>query len=169
MSIENKLAALATILDDAMRTGFADLSRSAAAALLTLHYRGPMTTSELAVLIGVAQPTAVRLIDGLVRARLMRRGDRHGRSALLHLEAKGRRRADQLQAARLQVSQDLLQGLTSADRRALDRILGKLLIQGTQGWDHARTTCRLCAHDLCTGGDCPVGTRARALEALERT
>ena len=68
---ENKLSVLATLIDDTMRAGFAELSQSAAAALLTLRLRGSMTTSELAAIIGVAQPTAVRLVDGLVRAGLV--------------------------------------------------------------------------------------------------
>ncbi len=169
MLIENKLTALATMLDDGMRAGFSDFSQSAVAAILTLRHRGPLTTSELAAIIGVAQPTAVRLIDGLVRAGLARRGARQGRSAPLHLEAKGRRRADRLQAARLRVAGGLLRGLSAPDLRALDRIVDKLLAGGTRSRDHARATCRLCAHDRCAGDDCPVGTRARALDTVEGT
>ncbi len=164
MLIENKLAALATMLDDGMRAGFSDLSASAAAAILTLRHRGSLTTSDLASILGVAQPTAVRLIDGLVRSGLARRGARQGRSAPLHLQSKGRRRAKRLQAARLRVAGDLLQGLGAADRRSLDRILDQLLAGGTGSRDQVRTTCRLCALDRCAGDHCPVGTRAKTLE-----
>lgn len=167
MLMENKLCALATMIEDTMRGGFSDLSPSAAAAVLTLRYREPLTTSELAAIVGVAQPTAVRLVDGLVRSGLVRRGSREGRSAPLRLEAKGRRRADRLQAARLRAAGDLVDGLSRSECQVFNRVVDKLLARGTRGLDHARTSCRLCDHELCTAGHCPVGARAQELNDLE--
>src|SRR5262249_51046029 len=81
MNLPNKLGALGVLVMDAMESVLGELSPSAAALLLTLRYRGEMTTTALAGIDGVAQPTAVRVADGLVRRGLLERRGRGGRAA----------------------------------------------------------------------------------------
>ena len=84
MLLENHLAALGTLVRDRMVAGFGGMSPSAAAVLLTLANRGPMAVSELAAILGVAQPTASRLLDGLA-------GGLAGDGLVARREKRGRR------------------------------------------------------------------------------
>ena len=167
MLMANHLGALALIVDDRCGAAFGGLSRSAAACLLTLGHQAPITTSALARRLGISQPTAVRVIDGLVRAGLVARAPRAGRSAPLSLSAAGRARADGLQAARLTAIDGLLAPLDGAERAELARLMAKMLGAATEGRAQAERSCRLCAHDLCSGPACPVGQRATDLEAAD--
>jgi DNA-binding MarR family transcriptional regulator len=164
MIAANKLGALGLLLTDAMGAALGDLSPSAAALLLTLRYRGDMTTTALARIAGISQPTAVRVADGLVRRGLILRQDRAGRTAPLRLTRMGARQAEALQRARLKAMERLLAGLSATERAAFERTLDKLLAATTGSRAFARTTCRLCDHAVCDGRLCPIGTRASELE-----
>lgn len=167
MNAANKLGALATLLADRLRDALDDLSPSAAAALLTLRYRGVMTTSELATITGIAQPTAVRIVDGLVRRGLLSRGGRSGRATPIELTPEGEQAADRAQAARLAAMQRLLDGLPDTERAGFETLLNHLLAAATSSRAGARTTCRLCDHGICNGPACPIGSRATAIEMGE--
>jgi DNA-binding MarR family transcriptional regulator len=77
----NKLGAFGVLLSDALGNATADLSPSAAALLLSLFYRQDLTVTALAKVGGIAQPTAVRVLDGLVRQGFIERKGRAGRAA----------------------------------------------------------------------------------------
>lgn len=160
----NKLGVLGLLVVDAIETSFGDFSRSAAALLLTLHYHGPMTATELAMISGVTQPTAVRVVGGLIRRGLVVRGGRSGRTAPLGLTREGSESANALQAARLDAMERLLATLPKADRMQFERSLDRLLASATRSRTFARTTCRLCDHTGCSGPLCPIGTRANEIE-----
>ena len=164
MICANKLGALGVLLSDAMESALDDLSESAAALLLTLHYRPDSTASELAEVAGIAQPTAVRVLDGLVRRGLIERQSTIGRIVPLRLTAAGRKRAEVLQTARLNTLDRLLAALPEQDRAAFERALDLMLAAATISRPFARTTCRLCDHVICDGPLCPIGTRATELE-----
>jgi DNA-binding MarR family transcriptional regulator len=167
MIFANKLGALGVLLMDAMEAALGELSPSAAALLLTLRYRGAMTTTALAGIAGVAQPTAVRVADGLARRGLVERQGRAGRTAPLRLTDAGMERADALQRARLRAMERLLAGLPDRERGGFERGLGMLLAGATRSRAFARTTCRLCDHAACIGPLCPIGTRASELERAQ--
>jgi DNA-binding MarR family transcriptional regulator len=169
MIITNKLGALGLLLTDAMGEAWGDLSPSAAALLLTLRYHGDMTTTALAAIAGISQPTAVRVADGLVRRGLIQRQDRAGRTAPLRLTRTGARQAEALQRARLKAMERLLTGLSVTERTAFERALDKLLAAATVSRAFARTTCRLCDHGSCDGRLCPIGSRASELDRAART
>ena len=77
----NKLGALGLLITDAMDAALGGTSPSAASLLLTLHYRPGITITQLAGVAGIAQPTAVRVLDGLEkRGYLVSRRERAGRS-----------------------------------------------------------------------------------------
>lgn len=165
MLLANKLGALAVLAGDLSRAAGGDLSPTAVAILLTLRHRGAMTASELAVIGGIAQPTAVRVTDGLVAQGLVRRGERVGKTAPIHLTRAGARAARAQQKARLAVLQRLVTALEKEERAELGNLLDKILAGATSSRRFARTTCRLCDHALCRGPACPIGMRATEIEA----
>lgn len=164
MLLANRLGALSVLLMDALEGALGDLSPSAAAVLLTLYYRPDSTATALAKVVGIAQPTAVRVLDGLVRRGWIERRERIGRQTPLRLTVVGARRARSVQAARLKVLDRLLAILPKAERAAFARGLDALIAGAVTSRTFARTTCRLCDHQVCDGPRCPIGTRASALE-----
>ncbi|MEQ8395697.1 MarR family winged helix-turn-helix transcriptional regulator [Thalassobaculum sp.] len=167
MLFANKLGTLATLLGDRTREALDGMSPSAGAILLTLRYHGENTASALSAIAGIAQPTAVRVIDGLVRRGLIERDARVGKTAPLRLTPAGERTADNLQKTRLMALQTVLDGLTNDQQADLERLIDTLLARATTSCAFARTTCRLCDHALCAGSACPIGTRATEIEREE--
>ena len=164
MLLASKLGALGVLLSDIGEGVAGDLSPSAAALLLTLRFRLALTATELADIAAIAQPTAVRVLDGLVRRGLVVRQNRTGRQAPVRLTSLGRKRARELLSARLRAVRHLLTALSSDERAALEGIIDKLLAAATTSRSFARTTCRLCDHAACDGPRCPIGLRATELE-----
>jgi DNA-binding MarR family transcriptional regulator len=162
--VANKIGALAVLLSDRLDDALGDLSASAAAMLLILHHHPGMTTTDAAKIAGIAQPTAVRLVDGLVRRGLVERQERAGRSTSLRLMQAGRARARGVQAARHTMMASLLETLPAAERKAFERAIDRVLAAATTSRTMARTTCRLCDHAICIGARCPIGTRASEIE-----
>jgi len=165
----NKLGAFAMLLSDALEKMSGDLSPSAAALLLTLFYSPGTTTTALAKIVGVSQPTAVRVLNGLVHRGLIERKGRSGRTTLLQVTPSGRERAHSLQDARLSAMGDVLSFLPRREQATFERSLNKLLRGATNSRAFARSTCRLCDHTLCDGPLCPVGTRAEEIERAAKT
>ncbi len=164
MLLASKLGALGVLLSDIGERVGGDLSPSAAALLLTLRFRSTLTATELADIAAIAQPTAVRVLDGLIRRGLVVREKRTGRQAPLRLTSLGRHRAQRFLAARLRSVEHLLTALSRDERAELERIIDKVLAAATTSRAFARTTCRLCDHATCDGAHCPIGTRATELE-----
>ncbi|MCW5746578.1 MAG: MarR family transcriptional regulator [Alphaproteobacteria bacterium] len=158
----NLLAALAIAIGDQLRDRH--LSPSAVAALLTLAQWQPMGMQELAGVIGLSQSAAVRLVDDLAAAGLVRRLGKKGRAVPLGLTALGQRRAQTLQARRLAVAGRALAALGRDESAGLEKALPGLLAALTSGRAGARHICRLCDHGLCRDGGCPVGAAATAID-----
>lgn len=169
MLLANKLGALGVLLSDALDAALGEISPSAAALLLTLHDRPGSNLSELAAVAGIAQPTAVRIADGLQKRGLLARRGRSGRSLMLALTAEGREAAATLQSARLAALSRLLDAVPTAERRHFEEGLDALLAGATTSRPFARTVCRLCDHGLCSNGLCPIGNRASAIEQEQAT
>lgn len=161
----NKLGALGAMIRDRTEAALGGLSPSSAAVLSMLHFKPGLTTSALADIVGVSQPTAVRLIDGLVERALVERGRPEGRVTPLGLTAAGHAEAETLQARRLAALDALLGPLRADERLQFVAMLDRILAGATTSRAFARTTCRLCAHDLCGPEVCPIGCRAAELEA----
>jgi DNA-binding MarR family transcriptional regulator len=160
----NHLAVLGTMIDDRLTRAFAPLSPSAAAVLLTLHHRGPLTTAELGQIIAIAQPTVTRMVTGLAAQGFIRRQARAGRITPLTLTEQGTARAQGLQEARAAAITPLLDALPPDERASFDGMLARILAAATSSRRFARTTCRYCDHAICDGAACPIGCRARELE-----
>ena len=116
MIFENHLSALGALVQDRMAAGFGGLSPSASAILLTLANRGPLPVSEIAAILGVAQPTASRLLDGLARDGLVARGEKRGRQVSVAPTRAGAQRARALQRGRMALAADLLAPLDPRER-----------------------------------------------------
>ncbi len=156
----NKLGALGVMISDRMEDALQGLSPSAAALLSTLHFKPGTTASQLADICAIKQPTAVRLIDGLERRELIARQAQDGRMIPLVVTTKGHEVIKALQTARLAAMETLLAPLESDERAQFAEMLDRILAGATTNRAFARTTCRLCEHDLCAPGCCPIGNRA---------
>ncbi|GGF27822.1 hypothetical protein GCM10011611_37270 [Aliidongia dinghuensis] len=163
--LANKLAALATAVTDRTDMAFGPArSRSSVAALQTLLHWGPLTATELARILGVAQPTMVRVAGSLIREGLVMRRDKEARNVALELTRAGQSEAERLRRVRLVEMAQLLGALDGEQRRSLDGLVDLLLAAATNGRATARCICRFCAHGICEGAACPVGSRATVLD-----
>jgi len=167
MKDANTLGALGLLLSDTMEHALGDVSRSAAALLLTLFYRPGLTATELAHVADVSQPTATRVLDGLVGRGWLKRQARSGRNTPLRLTAAGKRQTQAMQTVRLRALDRLLTPLSRQERAAFAQSMAKVLADATTSRAFARTTCRLCDHKMCDGPSCPIGARVRALERAD--
>lgn len=165
MKDANRLAALATMLEDGLQDRCAPLSPRAGALLISLEQRGALTVSVLAAVLGVRQPTASRLIDGLERQGLVARRARDGRERAVALTGSGRRRAAGLREARAGIAERALGALSPAERQTFAALLDRMLSTLTRDRAHARTTCRYCDHAACLPEGCPVDESAGQREA----
>src|SRR5262249_6177218 len=86
-----------------------------------------------------------------------------GRSTAVTLTEAGRAAAERVAAARAEVLEGALAGLTDADRDALRKILGTMRVTMIRGPGATRWMCRVCDAGACRGaeGGCPVGNAAR--------
>jgi DNA-binding MarR family transcriptional regulator len=164
MLYSNTLGAFGILISDAIDGALDELSPSAAALLLTLHYQPNITISRLAEVAGIAQSTAVRVLDGLARRGWLKRRPRVGRTTPLLLTDVGKQRALSVQQARLDAMDRLLATLPEQELNRFVRSLDRILAAATTSREFARTTCRLCDHAACDGAFCPIGTRATELE-----
>jgi len=146
--LANQLGALALILNDRVETAMGGRSATAAAILASLRHQGPMTGTSLARIVGVAQPTCVRVVDGLAAEGLIARAPKSGRDVRLDLTPQGAAEAVRLGQARL----------------ALGMMAAQLMAAATDSRQTANRHCRLCEHSLCRGEACPIGVRADELE-----
>ena len=154
--LENKLGALGIVLWDHLDHSLDDLSPSAAAVLSMLHFDPELTTTSLAAICGIRQPSAVRVIDGLCRLGLVERKPQRGRTTPLAVTTAGHRRAEALHRSRLQMLHQLLAPLGADEQQLLEALVDRVLAGATTGLGPARTTCRLCEHVLCAADVCPV-------------
>ncbi|MEH3148433.1 MAG: MarR family transcriptional regulator [Methylobacterium frigidaeris] len=162
--MSNKLGALGVFIEERTNRALNDLSPSAAAVLSTLHFQPGLTTTELSKVVAVSQPTAVRLLDGLHRRGFVERGAPAGRFTPLSLTDAGRTEVCRLQHERIAALGSLLRILEPDDLDRFETMLDRILADATTSRARARTTCRLCEHELCGPGICPIGNRATEIE-----
>jgi DNA-binding MarR family transcriptional regulator len=156
----NLLGALAVAINDRLgEATAATAGRSAMtpAALVTLYNTPGASIGELARVLSLSHPGAVRLVDRLADDGFVERHSAtDGRVVVLHLTAKGRRVAQRVLGSRAGVLDGAIQSLSPADRDVLERLVGDLLGAITRDADEADHTCRLCDEASCPLADCPV-------------
>ena len=141
-------------------------SSTVAAALSALHQflDGP-TIDRLARVVGLTQSGTVRLVDRLERDGYVRRGPGpDGRSTSVNLPPSGRRAAEQVEAVRLRVLEEVLDPLTVGERQTLADLIGRVLVGMMREPGAIRWTCRLCDLSACgrPNGYCPIEREVRA-------
>jgi DNA-binding MarR family transcriptional regulator len=168
----NLLGTLALVVADRTREAIAEAagqSETGAAALSALrHFLDRPTIDLLRQVLGLTSSGTVRLVDRLVDAGYVtREAGRDGRSTVVALTRAGRRAADRVSAARADVLNEALAGLTADDRMTLERIMGELLAGFVRGPGATRWLCRLCDTGACgrEEGMCPVANTALARRA----
>ena len=154
----NKILALSVLLQDSVAAANKGLSASAVAALLTLKYRSHATATGLMSILDLSQPATTRLLEALERKGLVAKEGRAGRTVPFILTAEGRRLARRLEEKRLAVAKAALSGLLNHEKRALDRMLTKVLGREDRSRAEARRLCRFCEHGVCKGAICPIGS-----------
>jgi MarR family transcriptional regulator, negative regulator of the multidrug operon emrRAB len=131
---------------------------SAAAALVTLAGEPGIGVTELGRRVGLSQPGATRLIEGLAGRGLVRsEPEPGGRTVALRLTAAGHDRARRILAERERALAALLEPLGGRARRDLDAALSLVLERLTEQGAPVHRTCRLCDEQACTAAEpCPV-------------
>lgn len=143
-------------------TGATGLSASAAAALAVLSTAPGLSVTELGRRVGLSQPAAARMVDGLEAARLVTRRPGGGRTKAVRPTTAGRRAARTVLAARAAPLTAVLDALDEREQHTLDTLLTKLLTRLYQEIGSADLMCRLCERARCTrGAVCPVGAAER--------
>jgi DNA-binding MarR family transcriptional regulator len=170
----NLLGALSLAVADRTSDAVGDAaaqSQTAAIALSALHHfldAPPMDL--LRRVLGLTPSGAVRLVDRLEDAGYVtRRPGRDGRSVALHLTASGRGAARRVSAARGDVLEDALSVLTADERRALEDLVSRVLVEMIRGPGAVRWMCRLCDMKACgrEEGRCPVANAAKERYAAQ--
>ncbi|MGI5132577.1 MarR family winged helix-turn-helix transcriptional regulator [Pseudonocardia sp. CA-107938] len=159
----NLLGAAALAVTDRMLAGVqaaGGVGASSAAALVALAETPGTSVTELGRGIGLSQPAAARMVDGLERAGLAARSPRPGRAVAVALTAAGERAVAEIRAARAAALDELVAVLDAAERVALTTVLERLLAALYAG--RADVLCRLCDRACCVDGAvCPVGQAER--------
>jgi DNA-binding MarR family transcriptional regulator len=164
-ALANLLAATSLLVNDAVDAGL-PRSRSTAAALVTLAHQPGLSIDALRTVLGLTHSGAVRLVDRLEEDGLVKRA-RGGRSVAVTLTHRGRQAVSAVERARLARVAELLEPLTAAEQRQLEKALREILAARTEGLDDLYRICRLCSFPACEsdGRACPVAeaVRTRAL------
>ncbi len=125
--LEQELAFLTRALEAINRRRVYPLDRAHYLLLLRLR-EGPRSISELAAGLALDDSTVTRQVGAMQRLGLARkvRNPADGRSFLVEPTDEGIRRAEAMQAQRLQRIEALFEGWSGRDRDRLAQMLGKL-------------------------------------------
>jgi DNA-binding MarR family transcriptional regulator len=153
-ALATKVAALAQAVTDAALPSAPDLGSSDVAALVALASRDGLTVGEIAAATGLSPSAAVRLVDRLERAWLVRRRRRVSRDVVVDLTQRGSARAASLSAARRAATVRFVSGLSLEERTALATLVDRMIatLSAGAGLDAVRH-CRFCDRDRC---DCDL-------------
>jgi MarR family transcriptional repressor of emrRAB len=163
---ENLLGALALAVADRLRQESevaVGHSGGAAAALLTIAQYPGGTVEELRRAIGLSHAAAVRVVDRLADAGLVRRRP-GGRGPALALMAtpRGQSHARRILEIRRKVLADALPSLSAAEGATITAILERALANLAGDPVFGATICRLC-DGACRDRACPVAARQAGL------
>jgi DNA-binding MarR family transcriptional regulator len=163
----NLLGALVVSLHDRMSEAFeeeAAQTETGAATLTSLdQFLDRPTIGRLHQVVGLTHSGAVRLLDRLESDKQLRRvPGADGRSRSVELTRSGQRAARRVAERRAEVLQKAMSALSAKERKALDALLSRMLVELMRGPGATRWMCRLCDMDACERdrGGCPVANAA---------
>jgi DNA-binding MarR family transcriptional regulator len=172
----NVLGALALAMSDRLEdavTAAAGIAENDAVTLSALHhFLDSPRVDLLAQVLGLTSSGTVRLVDRLEGTGLARRAPAaDGRATSVALTAGGRRRAQAVARARMELFERALGALTPSERRQFGELAGKILAGLVRPPGATRWTCRLCDLVACgrPEGHCPVYEAAKARHAGQAT
>jgi MarR family transcriptional regulator, negative regulator of the multidrug operon emrRAB len=164
----NLLGATSLALTDLLlggATAAAGVSNSGAASLVVLSCSSGLSVTELGRRVGLSQPAAARMVDGLEHEGLVERRRGPGRAVSVRLTRRGRQAARRLLGARATPLADMVGVLDESDQQALADLLEKLLTRIYLEVGSSELVCRLCDRAACTASaTCPVGAAERAAQ-----
>ena len=157
----NILGALSVLIQDRVEQAWQatlDLSPMAAAALVQIDNEPGSSIEQVAGRIGLTHSATVRVIDKLAERGFVEkdRARQDARAQSLKLSKPGKRLAQQLHGARNQVTDELLSGLGSAQRKALEEAIRAILHRCVEPGREADVTCRVCDDRRCAPDICPI-------------
>lgn len=166
----NMLGAMALALADqiaACAQAASTLHDSAASALVAIANHPGEPVDAIRRTLGLTHSGAVRLIDGLEAAGLVerRRSDRDARAIALWATPAGKRSVSKILAARAELLEPVLAGMSRADKQAVGALLKRALANLTDNRDRARSICRFCEEGVCRPRGCPVEQAALRTES----
>lgn len=152
-ALANKLAALSDALAERAHPPGDELGPTDVAALVALQSSEPMSVTSLAAATGLSQSAAVRLVDRLERAWLVRRQRRISREVLVDLTQRGHKRAETLAGARLAAAEIILAALSDDERAFLSGLIDRMAtaLAADPAFDRTRH-CRFCRRECCDCG-----------------
>lgn len=155
----NLFGALALGVADRVRWAALDstgLGGEAAAALVVIGHQANLSIDQLARVLGLSHPGAVRLVDRLEVANLARRSvaEHDRRTLALNLTVAGRSQRDALLERRRQALNAILGEVAQKDRKLLERAVERMLVTLPDDATSALTVCRYCNEQQCA--DCPM-------------
>ncbi|NIH81168.1 MarR family winged helix-turn-helix transcriptional regulator [Amycolatopsis viridis] len=168
--LANLLGALALTVNDLALTDAttaAGTSVSAAAALVVLSTAPGLSVTELGRRVGLSQPAAARMVDGLESRGLAERWPTAARAVAVHLTDAGVDAAERILGHRGGRLASLTAALDDRERAVFAELVAKLLTAAYEQLPEADRLCRLCDRAACVaaGAVCPVGAACRAREA----
>jgi MarR family transcriptional regulator, negative regulator of the multidrug operon emrRAB len=165
----NLLSALAMALSDAEKAAIrraGGLSPSFCAALVTVGQNAGINIGGLSTILGLTHSVTVRLVESLVKDKLVNRVEGTDRRYVaLELSDFGRTRSVAILLARAQAARDALETLEPEQQRHIEPILSAMLVALTTSRAQADHLCRLCDETVCQPDSCPVERQVRRIEA----
>ena len=125
------------------------------AAVNFIGHAPGLSVDEIAAVMALSQPAAVRLVERLERDGLVekRPGENH-KTLALHLTSAGRAFRRRLLSERYARIDALLDALDVREREQFEYLLEKMLARHVRDEMHAGSICRLCDERICT--PCPM-------------
>src|SRR5579875_3846201 len=158
-STQNAIGSWALLVSDALSEAAAEaaqLPERSVAALVLVANRPGSSVDWLSRRLGLTQSGAVRLVDRLMDAGLLRREKHQGhKEVFLHVTASGDDRLRRGLQARAAAIRALLDELPEDEQEQLGALIGKALARQGRRRDEADAVCRLCDWQACTPV-CPV-------------
>jgi MarR family transcriptional repressor of emrRAB len=161
--LENLVGALGLALSDTIANSFegaCELSDSAPAALILIRFNPDTRIEALARYLELSHSGTVRLVDRLVREGWVARESCEDlRAVVLVLTKAGEKMVDKLMEGRSHGISHAMAGFSAAERKILEKLVSRMLVNLIPDKAAADHTCRLCDSDVCEKDGCPLACR----------